>query len=321
MKMTRAEYNRQYYQKNKEKLKRKAMERRRRKNGTKLSLVKPENSNPKVETPQEECAGKLNSVENIVFETTENTKDWLNPFVETFKFNPSDFEVETKFETLCLTSKFKIENKLNFQLGWKNGIQHLFGSPANLLRLIFMIGLTSLFYMLQVEFYKEHDVSPQFSWGLALASEVSLIALMLTKYRSPWLNFIKGFTYCLLFSYLIISLGFHQYQSSRFKLTLQDRIQQNDDGNQSQIKRQLDQAIASLDKATRGRSWDNMKLFGEQVSKLQDKLDKLSTKQSLGVTDSQMYLVSAILIILFRVILIAVNSLNAIKLREDLNES
>ncbi len=318
--MTRAEYNRQYYQKNKEKLKQRAKERKRRMKEPKLSLVKAENSNLTVETLQTEQTKMLKQLKNTVLKSSDITKDWLKPNVETFDFNHSSLGVETKFETSSLNHRPKVENSFNFQSGWKTEIQKLFGSSANLMRLIFMIGLTSLFYMLQVEFYKEHDVSPQFSWGMALASEASLIVLMLTKYRSPWLNFIKGFTYCLLFSYLIISLGFHQYQSSRLKLTTEDRIEQND-SVRIQLENQLNQAMVSLNKATRGRSWDNMKLFGEQVSKLQDKLDSLSTKQSLGVTDSQMYLVSAILIMLFRVILIAVNSLNAIKLREDLNES
>ncbi len=318
--MTRAEYNRQYYQKNKEKLKQKAMERKRRKNGAKLSLVKPENSNLTVETMQTEQAEMLKRLKNTVRKPRDITEDWLKPHVETFNFNSLTCEVETKFEISGLNLNSREEKKFNFQHGWKDVIQKLFGRPANLMRFIFMIGLTSLFYLLQVEFFKEHDVSPQFSWGLALASEGSLIALMLTKYRSRWMNFLKGLTYCLLFSYLVISLGFHQYQTSRQKLTSDERIEQNGEDSRTQIKKQLDQAIASLDKATHGRSWDNMKLFGEQVSKLQDKLDSLSTKKSLGVTDSQMYLISAILIILFRVILIAENSLNAIKLREDLDE-
>ncbi len=316
--MTRAEYNRQYYQKNKEKLKQKAMERKRRKNGAKLSLVKPENSNLTVETMQTEQAEMLKRLKNTVRKPYDITDDWLKPHVEPFIFNSLTFEVETKFEITGLNPDSReVEKKFNFQHGWKTEFQKLFGRPANLMRLIFMIGLTSLFYLLQVEFFKEHDVSPQFSWGLALASECSLLALMLTKYRSRWINFLKGLTYCLLFSYLVISLGFHQYQSSRQKLTSDDKIEQNGESDRTQIKKQLDQATASLEKATRGRSWDNMKLFGEQVTKLQDKLDGLSSKKSLGTTDSQMYLVSAILIIMFRIILIAVNSLNAIKLREN----
>ncbi len=317
--MTRAEYNRQYYQKNKEKLKKKAMERRRRNSGTKLSLVKTESSNSKIEIPQEESVEEFNPVENFTSKTTKITKDWLNPHVETFKFNPLNFEVETKFETLGLTSESGIEKKVSFQLGWKKGTQKLFGRPENLIRLIFMIGLTSLLYFLQVEFYSKHDVSPQFSWALALASEASMICLMLTKFRSKWMNLVRYSIYGMLFSYLVVSLGYHQYHSSREKLDFEDRIEANTE-NYSKLEKQLDQAIASLDKATRGRSWDNMKLFGEQVSKLQDKLDSLSTKKSLGLTDSQMYLSSAFLIIFFRVILIAVNSLNAIKLREDLDE-
>ncbi len=365
--MTRKEYNRQYYLRNRDRLRERAKKRKRSRIGkADLKLVSNvETLSAKVETIMEESAETASprmlkpqsNVETFRLKPTRNgvetiriieqmlkpsqvlmlkpqrnietsfALDLLKPTVETFNYEAApDVETAETKESAMEAKVIDIETKedvetprkeRNVNLTWTEGFKRLFGSPSNVLRLLFMIGMTTLFYFLQVEFYEKHDSVPELAWGLALACELSLLCLLLTKFDSWWKNFLKGVVYVALFGYLIASLGFHQYQDSRLKLVEENQVEETV-GRKAELQEQLRVAQLALESATKGRSWDNMQLFGEQVEKLQLEIVGISKTKSLGVTDSNMTLASALLIILFRILLIAVNSINTLKLRENI---
>jgi hypothetical protein len=79
----------------------------------------------------------------------------------------------------------------------------------------------------------------------------------------------------------------------------------------------LEGARDSLRIAKSGRSWKNMEFFGAEVSKLESNLASIPNEKVLGVTLDHVLIVQTILLVLLRVLLLAAEVLNVMRIREE----
>ncbi|NRA68793.1 MAG: hypothetical protein HRU19_30195 [Pseudobacteriovorax sp.] len=169
-------------------------------------------------------------------------------------------------------------------------------------RILFGAGLTGLLILLQIEFYEAHDPS-KYSVALAIACELCLIALSMTRFRGLFTEGIKRLTYIGLFCYVIGSLGFASYHSQR------EQLQENKPASQSKehLIQSLKQAERSLAQATRHRSWDNMKLFGSEVQSLRKEIKEYQEPEAMGFSNEEIAFFTALLFIILRAGFVIVN--------------
>ena len=348
------ERNREYYEKRKEELRKKARERYR-----KLKLVeelpeeKAESIVPAPPPILEICEPKKKRKQNVSlvrktirpisikpqrlardFQSLDSEKlkneiakasekklsDYGPRFFST-KFQLSDGEllVATNFKQqqvalVSMDSEGKSEKKpektkkQNFSVSYFQFFSQFF-------RIVFGAGLTWLLILLQVEFYESHDPS-KYSVALAIACELSLIALSMPKFRCWLTQWIKQLTYFAVFCYIVGSLGFASYHSQREILKQATPIGQNKEHLISSLR----QAEESLAQATKHRSWDNMKLFGSQVEELRKEIKEFKPPKPMGFSNEEIALFTALLFIMLRAGFVIVNSLNAVKIKEEFEE-
>ena len=354
------EKNREYYERRKEELKRKARDRYRRKlkivkDPTEEAQSKPRRaSNPKREEPESirkpKRTGKgsfvrktrrpiairpnrvlkknalvSGSLKNQELVTSENTLSDYGPrlFSQNFQLSVGAVVVDSKFSHPHIdlfTRDFEdkaektaeSEPKLPSQRNYSVGIFQLF---SQFFRIVFGAGLTTLLILLQIEFYEAHDPS-KYSIAMAIGCELSLIALSMTKFRSWFTEGIKRFTYTLLFCYIVGSLGFASYHSQRETLAAVPYSSQS----KEYLLKSLNQAEKSLAQATKHGSWDNMKLFGNQVEKIRSEIKEYKPPKAMGLSNEEIALFTALLFIILRAGFVVVNSLNAVKIREVYEE-
>jgi hypothetical protein len=185
-----------------------------------------------------------------------------------------------------------------------------------MLRLLLVFGLTILMTAMQVGFYREHDVLPEYAVPLALASEVAFLSLVSMKF-SRSLEWLRIIIHMIFFGYFVSALSFHVYAESRSKASSQEMFAVP---GTTEIREQLKQAERSLDAATKGRAWKNMEIFGAEVSRLRKLGSEIPKAQVLGTSLAQSIWIEAILLILLRALLLAASALNVISLRNQLQE-
>lgn len=210
------------------------------------------------------------------------------------------------------------EQKPKWFKGWTDLIGAILSAPATLLRLLFVGGLTCLLTVLQVAFYREHDIDPSLAIPLALACELSLISLVMMSCRSRLENLLRCAAYAVLFGYVIGSLGFDIMHNMRQRAQQVQLSPAALSTTMENIQSRLEQAQRSLDAATKGRSWDNMVIFGKQVDELQAQIDDLQSQNLLGFSEAEMIQGSMILIVLLRAVIMIVNSINLHRLKCEL---
>ncbi|MFW7380177.1 MAG: hypothetical protein ACOH5I_15295 [Oligoflexus sp.] len=221
----------------------------------------------------------------------------------------------TSFQHLPISDKQagKRRSETNQFQSWRPLLLGIINSPAACCRLLFVAAITWLLTILQFHFYQSHDSHPQYAMALALGCELSLISLVVMKFQDKWKDWLRRLAYVLLFLYVIVSLGFDVFHNSRQDF---QKFHENSE-DRAELVQQLKQAQDALQAATQGRSWDNMRLFGQQADELRTTLSGLGAETTLGVTESKMIQSSAFLVVLLRGILMIVNSLNVCKLREE----
>ncbi|HET9236003.1 MAG TPA: hypothetical protein VFO10_02060 [Oligoflexus sp.] len=185
-----------------------------------------------------------------------------------------------------------------------------------MLRLLLVVCLTLLMTAMQVEFYREHDILPEYAVPLALASEVAFLSLVSMNFRRS-LDWLRIIIHLIFLGYFLSALSFHVYAKSRSKaasgaLASVPEITESED--------QLKQAERSLDVATKGRAWKSMEIFGAEVSRLRKLSGATPRAQVLGTTSDEAFLMEAVLLILLRALLLAASALNALRLRDQIRE-
>lgn len=187
--------------------------------------------------------------------------------------------------------------------GWRT-----FGLVA---RGVVIAALTVLMAMLQADFYSQHDVSPQLAWPFAIAVEAGFISLVTMKFAG-WFDLVRKLAVAVVFLYFAATLVFQIAYRAR-----ENVIRSNSVGV-AELQGQLEDASQSLKVAEKGRSWENMRLFGEQVRSLQSQIANAPKTTALGTTRADVLLAEAVLLVVMRVILLAVSGLNTVRLRESL---
>lgn len=176
-------------------------------------------------------------------------------------------------------------------------------------RWVLVIALTALMTVLQVDFYKAHDIMPQFAWILAIACEVSFLSIVSMKFeRHDW---IRWLVCAIFFAYTCATLSFHIVDRARSNILSESTVER------TQLEADLSDAKARLAIATQGRSWDNMRALGDEVTRLQGLIRDIPKAKALGISSSQRQIVEAVLLIALRALIMISVALNAAKLRED----
>jgi hypothetical protein len=181
-----------------------------------------------------------------------------------------------------------------------------------MLRALLVACLTLLMTAMQVEFYREHDILPEYAVPLALASEVAFLSLVSMKF-SRSLEWLRITIHLIFFGYFVSALSFHVYAKSRAKASSEQILAAPE---KTEIREQLKQAERSLDAATKGRAWKNMEIFGDEVSRLRKLISENPNTQVLGTSLDQTLWMEAVLLILMRALLLATSALNVLKLRD-----
>ncbi len=179
------------------------------------------------------------------------------------------------------------------------------------LRGIVVVALTVLMAILQADFYSQHDVSPELAWPFAIAVEAGFLSLVTMKFKGHF-DLVRKIAVGIVFLYFASTLIFQIAYRAR-----ENVIRSNSVGV-AELQTQLEDAQQSLKVAEKGRSWENMRLFGEQVRSLQSQIANAPKTTALGTTRADVLLAEAVLLVVMRVILLAVSGLNTVRLRESL---
>jgi hypothetical protein len=209
-------------------------------------------------------------------------------------------------------AKDDLENR--FQSGfnpWLDILDILKAHPLAVIILHLVFGLTILLICMQVEFYNHHEVSKGFAVPLAISCELSLVMLVYLRFQHRFRNFLRLAAYLLLFSYVVGGLSFDVFYTKRM-----DSQSQKPTLKETEINEKIKILTKSLEVATKGRSWSNMKFFGDELNSLGAQLDGVRSSSSLGIKDEDMIMTSAVFIIVLRGLLILINSLLVEKLLE-----
>ncbi len=197
---------------------------------------------------------------------------------------------------------------------WLRGLLWILSSPALFFQVLFITGLTSILTAMQIGFYRAHDIFPELAVPLAIACELSLLYLVAIRCQGIS-NWMRIGIYALLFGYIVSSLSFDVFYQSRNQLKESVRQAPGPSATRSEMREALKQAQAALETATKGRSWKNMALFGEQVSSIQKRISEFHEPKEFGVTDSETTFFGAVLLVVLRGLLMGVNSMAVCGLR------
>ncbi|HYX32631.1 MAG TPA: hypothetical protein VE954_05925 [Oligoflexus sp.] len=182
------------------------------------------------------------------------------------------------------------------------------------LRISFVLALTTLLVLLQNEFYRAHDIFPGFSIPLSIACELSLLSLASMKLgKHDWL---RKLAWVMIYGYIVASLSFHVIYHAR------TQIQQSSltapSGRVAELNLQLAKEEIDLAFAKKAKAWKLVDTTKAEIHRLRNEISRTPPEKLLWMTDEFTIAVSALLIIVFRLCLPAVNSLNMTKLREEL---
>ncbi|HYX33958.1 MAG TPA: hypothetical protein VE954_12655 [Oligoflexus sp.] len=326
--------NREYYQKNRDRILNKAKVRKSQKHTPRLEVVPAleheliQASGAERTSVSADVAESVQAIsdsqalsapseiaeQGMIFSTPESANDQKTGDTEAIKMGRRlklAGSVAEKNEFSC-KSELKADNLMS--LGSVSFFKRM---PLSFIfRLLLVAGLTVLMTAMQVAFYREHDILPGFAVPLALASELAFLSLVTMKFSrgAEWLRIMVHLTF---FGYFVSALSFHVYAKSRVKAASQPSVTISET---TQISEQLKQAERSLDVATKGRAWKNMEIFGAEVSRLRKLKNDLPSNQVLGTSSGQTMWIEAILLILLRALLLAASSLNALRLRDQFLE-
>ncbi len=191
---------------------------------------------------------------------------------------------------------------------WSKGFLRILTSPALFFQVLLITGLTSILTAMQIGFYRAHDIFPGLAVPLAVACELSLLYLVSIKCRGLS-NAVRIVLYALLFGYIVSSLSFDVFFQSRNQMKESTQSGPGTVEARSELHDDLRKAEAALETATKGRSWKNMALFGEQVSSIQKRISEIHETKEMGVTDEEAMIVGAVLLVVLRALLMGVNSM------------
>ena len=184
------------------------------------------------------------------------------------------------------------------------------------LRSLFLFAMSSFLVLLQIEFYRQYD-STEYPVLLAIACEVSLVSLALTKFRSKILEFLRSLTFVGLFFYVVGSLSYDVYSDQREGFDGLYSGMESDAANAGQLLRRDLEELKSKEKIALSKgAWKLAKNYQQQVIDKGVEIQAAKKSKKLGFTDSQVLLILIALTVFLRAALTISNALNAAKLRE-----
>ena len=183
-------------------------------------------------------------------------------------------------------------------------------------RTSYLVGMTAFLVLLQVEFYEKND-SSSFPTLMAVACELSLVSLALTRFQSVFLDCLRWFTLVGLFIYTVGSLSYDVYNESRRTLSgpsfsASSHLVGNAEGFKLEINDLREKEKIALERG----AWSLARSYSQRVTEKESKLELLKNSEKLGITDGQLLWVLVMLIVFLRAALTVSNALNATKLGE-----
>lgn len=306
------EKNRRYYEQNRERILAK-----RRENRARLKIVDPGDTEdaerelnicPKPAKAKQTTEQKKCSIPSIEFSVQQQLTSCTS-----YPWNTN-----MKPYSVTLPTKSKAEQNLKSDNVQSHTLKISWTIVTEIvLRGLFLIALTHLLILLQVEFYAANDAT-KYPVEMAVACELVLISLSMSQFKNKLLTVLKWVGYSLLLTYISGSLAFVTFQGVRDKLISKPTTLATKEVKS--LEKQLTQANQALNVATKGRSWENMALFGKKVSDIEHQIKQSKKAKSLGVSDGELALISFILMLFLRIALLAGNSLNAYSISDLINQ-
>jgi hypothetical protein len=205
----------------------------------------------------------------------------------------------------------------------KSKVPELLKTSAALPSLIFLFqvsvvcGLGVLSTFLQHEFYRQHDILPGYSWPLAVAGSLAMVAL-LTLQLSGTADWIRRFVCGGYYAFMVASTTFHVF-SHTWEKALSDPVsalasQPTHSVSADPVTSALTDA---LQKATRAGAWSTMQTIADKLPKAQVITVQTPTPQPLGISRDAVTWTGAIILIALRALLEAAQAICVVALRNQ----
>lgn len=296
--------NREYYLKNRERILEKARARNSNKQDSILSDVIAQNT----------WYIKSGGYNGCLFDTERNVKcQSLQRAADATDLSDSPvLKAIWPLQEISEKTAAKLKSAENKQGGSKLNLYRILLSTPLIGRFFLIAGINVLMTSMQVCFYREHDILPNFAIPLAIVSELSFISLVSLKLKQGW-DWVRILVLLAFFGYFIGASTFHVFANNRASAVSNASLIEDN----SEIRKRLEGARDSLRIAKSGRSWKNMEFFGAEVSKLESNLASIPNEKVLGVTLDHVLIVQTFLLVLLRVLLLAAEVLNVMRIREE----
>jgi hypothetical protein len=184
-----------------------------------------------------------------------------------------------------------------------------------LFRLSLVIGVTFIEIILLKNFLEVLETSREMALPLAIVAALSLQSLTLMTFSGFLMNLVRHSIFGAMFTWMIASQGYHVFFQTRSKLESSAPSSRLTDLE----KREAD-ARSDLEWAKKTKSWQDVKTFSESLRATQAAIDALPRTEILGVTNDRAVGMGTFLMIILRGLLLGVSSLLCARLRQDLGE-
>ena len=271
-----------YYQANREEVLRKAKLRYEAKKALKHLTIVPEISNsPSARSATGKSRRKkariepkiLFSVEQYLFEF-QFTESFFHPFskesvMHALKAIPNQPTEKSEHQKTEDASIEKTE-KSKFLKSEKKWVKMKRGDIPALFRLILVFSISFLLMLMQIEFYRGHDIVPHYSVALGIAGEIAMVSLMLMK-LGGWRDWLRKGIYGAFFLFMLGSLSFDvysQYQTKALNLSAKSESSKERDSLQGQLA----QAQESRKIAINNKASGDIKFYARESEDLRNKI-------------------------------------------------
>ncbi|HET9236155.1 MAG TPA: hypothetical protein VFO10_02820 [Oligoflexus sp.] len=201
--------------------------------------------------------------------------------------------------------------------GFSSPVPGASGKTLRVAVIFFRVALALSLCLLEIfmlkSFFDANEVLQSHTLELAVCAVLSLQALVMMTFDGFLRNQVRRFIVGIFFCWMIVSQGYSLFYQARSKLeTIAPSSRLTD------LKKREADARSDLEWAKRTKSWQDVKTFSEDLRATQAAIDALPRTEVLGVTNDRAVGMGAALAIVLRALLLAVSVLNAAKIRESL---
>ncbi|HYX33140.1 MAG TPA: hypothetical protein VE954_08480 [Oligoflexus sp.] len=195
-------------------------------------------------------------------------------------------------------------------------------SLIHLFQVSVVCGLGVLSTFLQHEFYRQHDILPGYSWPLAVAGSLAMIAL-LTLQLSGTADWIRRFVCGGYYAFMVASTTFHIF-SYTWEKALSETVSvlSAQPSHSVSVDPVMSALTDALQKATKAGAWSTMQRIAEKLPKAQAIAVQPPNPKPLGISRDAVNWIGAGILIVLRALLEAAQALCvvALKVRSPLND-